>query len=93
MTPVVHLKWGERPPGEDMYLLVTRQGRVRGDDYYVRASDHPNAPPLLGLGPEGPGFASLDSALRLAETVAVRNGVTAIYVKLQGPSAEVPFAA
>ena len=90
MTPIVHLKWGERPPAEDAYLLITRQGRIRGADYYLCSSRLlPDEDPRF-LCPDGPGFASLDSALRQAEGMAVRNGVLTIYVKLEGRAAEAP---
>lgn len=77
MSEVVHLKWGEQP-SEPMHLMVTRLGRTRGEDFYVRPCDglRPNAP--LG---ERPAFASLKSALREAEAVAETYGVRTIYVR------------
>jgi hypothetical protein len=78
MSTVVHLKWGEQPPSGDLYLLVTRQGRIRGEDFYVSPSA-PLTPVVVGA---HAAFASLDSALREAETVARRHGVETIYVRL-----------
>ncbi len=87
MTDVVHLKWGERPPEESFYLVVTRQGRIRGEDYYVGASRELEGEDRV-LATAGPGYPSLASALFQAECVAARNGVSTIYVKLAGRAAE-----
>lgn len=78
MSTVVHLKYGERPPAASRrYLMVTRQGRIRGEDFYVRPSEGSEfaieaAPPC----------ASLAAALRMAEAVAERHAVETIYVRL-----------
>jgi hypothetical protein len=77
MSTVVHLKWGERPPAaSNRYLIVTRQGRIRGEDFYVRPSEGFEA--VLGED----AYASLTSALKVAETVAAQHGVETIYVRL-----------
>lgn len=86
MPSVVHLKWGERPSGEEVYLLVTRKGRVRGEDYYLGSSRQLQGEKSFAS--DGPGFPSLASALFQAECVAARNGVATIYVKLQGAAAD-----
>ena len=78
MLTVVHLKWGERPPVADRYLLVTRQGRIRGEDFYVRTSDGFSD----AAAEEARAFASLASALKMAESVAERCGVETIYIRL-----------
>ena len=38
MSNIVHLKWGEQPRVGDLYVMITRHGRVRGEDFYVRSS-------------------------------------------------------
>jgi hypothetical protein len=77
MSQVVHLKWGEQPPSDDLYLMVTRQGRIRGQDFYVR----PCAKLTMAAAVEA-AFASLDSALQAAQVEARRSGVDTIYVRL-----------
>jgi hypothetical protein len=77
MSNVVHLKWGEEPPsGDVLYLMVTRQGRIRGEDFYVRPSAR------LKLSEASDAFASLASALKAAQAEASRYGVETIYVRL-----------
>jgi hypothetical protein len=82
MSNIVHLKWGEQPTRDSLYLLVRRMGRVRGDDFYVDPCDGlaPEPAPL----DEPRTFASLTSALRAAETRAERCGVETIYVRMGG---------
>ena len=77
MSNVVRLKWGEQPPS-GAYLMVTRQGRIRGEDFYIRPSD-PLASTVVG---KHAAFASLESALREAQCVANLHGVETIYVLL-----------
>jgi hypothetical protein len=77
MSTVIHLKWGEQPD-EPRHFLVTRLGRVRGDDFYV----NPAAGVHLATPNEARSFASLASALREAEAAAHACGVDTIYVRL-----------
>jgi hypothetical protein len=76
MPKVVHLKWGEEPVG-DSYLVVTRQGRIRGEDFYVRPSAALSVAAAVMAA-----FASLESALTEAQAEARRLGVDVIYVQL-----------
>jgi hypothetical protein len=78
MSNVVHLKWGEEPAG-DLYLMITRVSRVRGQDFYVRSSAEREI--AAKRAEYGCGFASLASALREAETRAQSCGVETIYVQ------------
>jgi hypothetical protein len=81
---IVHLKWGERPQeAADPYVLIVRQGRARGDDFYVRSSaaaEAEIAATRAFFAEES--FASLASAMRQAETVAGREGAQTIYVRM-----------
>lgn len=78
MSTIVHLKWGEQPPAGDRYLMIVRQGRIRGEDFYVRPSA-PLSPLIVSM---HAAFASLNSALQEAESVARRHDVETIYVRL-----------
>ena len=80
MYKVVHLKWGEQPRAEDPYILIVRQGRTRGEDFYVRSSADAEIRAARAWADES--FASLASALRQAESVADREGAQTIYVRL-----------
>ena len=82
MSNIVHLKWGEQPTQDSLYLLVRRMGRVRGDDFFVDPCAGLAAQPLPQDEPRS--FASLTSALRAAETRAERCGVQTIYVRMGG---------
>lgn len=82
MSTIVHLKWGEQPSRDALYLLVRRQGRVRGDDFYV---DPCEGLPVESAPLDEPrSFASLSSALRAAQTRAQLCGVDTIYVRMGG---------
>lgn len=76
MTEVVNLKWGEEPSGSS-YVMVTHQGRIRGEDFYVRPSAALAVAATVLVA-----FASLKSALTEAEAQAKRLGVDTIYVQL-----------
>ncbi|HTI68184.1 MAG TPA: hypothetical protein VL460_11625 [Caulobacteraceae bacterium] len=77
MSSVVHLKWGEDPPSGDRYLLVTRQGRIRGDDFYISPSSRLQTAVVMERA-----FASLNSALTAAQAEAQLQGVETIYVRM-----------
>jgi hypothetical protein len=76
MSSVVHLKWGEDPPSGEHFLLVTRRGRIRGDDYYISPSSRLKTAEVMHSA-----FASLNSALVAAQEEAEAQGVEVIYVK------------
>ena len=80
MADVVRLRWGGPSPAGD-YLVISQVGRIRGFDYYVAAS--PSVAGRVGQRPtlEGPGYASLDTALREAQSLAAKHGLCAIYVE------------
>ena len=82
MSNVVHLKWGEKPETNAPYLMITRLSRVRGDDYYVKPCEGLTTRPSAI--DEARSFASLNSAMRQAETVASECEVELIYVRLNG---------
>lgn len=79
MSTVVHLKWGENPPSGEHFLLVTRQGRIRGDDFYVSPSSRLKTAAVMHAA-----FASLNSALAAAQAEAQAQGVETIYVRMGG---------
>ena len=81
MTEVVKLRAGESLPEHGNHLVITRIGRVRGFDYYIDGS-----PAVEGrIGPRvpsgGPGYASLETALKAAEALAEQHGVDTIYIQ------------
>jgi hypothetical protein len=79
MSNVVHLKWGEEPqPG--FYVMITRLGRVRGEDYYVHTPSNRPIGEARSWAEES--YASLASALREAESLASRRGAETIYVRM-----------
>jgi hypothetical protein len=80
MSSVVHLKWGEEPKANDPYVMITRLGRIRGEDYYVHTRSNRTMGEARSWADES--FASLASALRQAETVATSYGAEIIYVRL-----------
>jgi hypothetical protein len=80
MSNVVHLKWGEEPKADDSYVMITRLGRIRGEDYYVHTRSNRSMGEARSWADES--FASLASALREAETVASRYGADIIYVRM-----------
>jgi hypothetical protein len=80
MSNVVHLKWGEEPKADDRYVMITRLGRTRGDDYYVHTRSNRRMGEARSWADES--FASLASALRQAETVASHYGAEIIYVRM-----------
>ncbi len=75
-SAVVHLKYGEDPPSGDQFLLVTRRGRVRGDDFYISPSSRLKTAEVMNSA-----FASLNAALAAAQTEAQVQGVGIIYVR------------
>ena len=76
MSTVVHLKWGEDPPSGEHFLLVTRRGRIRGDDFYISPSARLKTADIMNSA-----FASLSSALNAAQAEAQAQGVETIYVR------------
>jgi hypothetical protein len=84
MAQVVRLKAGDQLPAEGDFLSVTRVGRVRAFEYFIDPS--PSLEPKVGerVPRGGPGYASLDSALEDAQTLADLHGAAIIYV--QDPS-------
>ncbi|OYX32376.1 MAG: hypothetical protein B7Y99_08705 [Caulobacterales bacterium 32-69-10] len=76
MSEVVHLKWGEDPPSGEQFLLVTRRGRIRGDDFYISPSARLKTAAVMESA-----FASLNAALAAAQTEAELQGVEVIYVR------------
>jgi hypothetical protein len=81
MSTITHLKWGEKPT-RDSYLMIRRIGRVRGDDYFVDPCDGLAVKAASVNEPRA--FASLNSALRAAESRAEMYGVDTIYVRMGG---------
>lgn len=84
MSNIVHLKWGEEPRSGDPYVMITRLGRVRGEDYYVHTATNRSIGEARSWAEES--YASLASALRQAEAVASRHGAQTIYVRMPGAS-------
>ena len=80
MSNVVHLKWGEEPKPGDPYVMITRLGRIRGEDYYVHTRTNRSMGEARSWAEES--YASLNSALRKAETVAEHYGAETIYVRM-----------
>ena len=80
MSNVVHLKWGEEPKSGDPYVMITRLGRIRGEDYYVHTQSNRTMGEARSWADES--YASLASALRKAETVATHYGAEVIYVRM-----------
>jgi hypothetical protein len=80
MSNVVHLKWGEEPTPGDLYVMITRLGRTRGEDYYVHTRTNGTMGEARSWAAES--YASLNSALRQAEDVASRSGARTIYVRM-----------
>jgi hypothetical protein len=79
MSDIVHLKWGEQPQG-DCYLMITRHGRIRGEDFYVQSSAEEEIRAARAFADES--YASLASALRKARSMAERDGVGTIYIRM-----------
>ncbi len=81
MAEVVRLKYGHAPPEAGEYLFITQVGRIRGFDYYVEAS--PSIAPRLPVRhrQNGPGYASFDTALKEAQSLAEKHGLCSIYVE------------
>ena len=82
MSNIVHLKWGEEPKSGDPYVMITRLGRIRGEDYYVHTPNNRAIGEARSWAEES--YASLTSALRQAEVVATRYGAETIYVRMPG---------
>jgi hypothetical protein len=80
MSHVVHLKYGEEPKAGDPYVMITRLGRIRGEDYYVHTQTNRAMGEARSWAEES--YASLTSALRQAETVAAHYGAETIYVRM-----------
>ena len=81
MAKVVHLKWGEAPPTNADYLMVTHVVLTRGDEFFVEAS--PSLHDAIGgrLPHDGPGYPSLEAALKEAQRLSDIHGVGDIYVQ------------
>ncbi len=81
MAEVVRLKYGHVPPAAGEYLFITQVGRIRGFDYYVEASPSvaPRVPARRRV--DGPGYASFDTALKEAQSLAEKHGLCSIYVE------------
>ena len=82
MSNIVHLKWGEQPDRDRLYLMVRRLGRIRGEDFFVDPCDGVHPPERAPDEPRS--FASLASALKRAESVAATCGVDTIYIRMNG---------
>lgn len=81
MADVINLKPGEPMPSEGDFLVITCVGRIRAFEYYIDPS--PSLASRLGrrVPPDGPGYASLASALREAQALSLAHGVPRIYVQ------------
>ncbi len=83
MSNVVHLKWGEEPDS-GFYVMITRLGRIRGEDYYVHTPSNRPIGEARSWCEES--YASLKTALRHAEAMASQYGTDTIYVRTPGVS-------
>lgn len=81
MAEIVYLKGGDSLPQEGDFLVVTRISRTRGFEYFIDVS--PALQPKVGrrIPTGGPGYASLQSALRDAEELAAQHQAPKIYVQ------------
>src|SRR5438309_2305632 len=83
MAEVIHLQFGESLPKDGDFLALTRVSRIRGFEYFIDPSS--SLAPKLGerIPCDGPGYATVTTALREAQALADRYAVPAIYVQDQ----------